>query len=325
MGNLGGTGELRPAAAGDAVAFVGMMQQLKERSGLTYRQLEQRAAERGAVLARSTLADALRRRALPRAEVVEAFIRACGGNEPEVHAWLLARQRIEDGPPMVQNLPRAQPGYRPQAQHGDRPPGQPRHGARKPHGKRRKPLLLTGAAALAALLVIVGVRLLIGDGAEPQSTAAAPLPTGEVSIRPASAPGLCVTDGRVLRAHRYRTVAVQRPCKEAVPPRTYLKVAGADRYRIQWDHPDEGTGCLVLLRDPALDGLLEPHDDCTPTGPAERFRVESAGKSVYRIRPGDGDDRCLAVQGGGGARGTVVRAERCTEADSQKFLIGPEE
>ncbi|MFF4954521.1 helix-turn-helix domain-containing protein [Streptomyces chattanoogensis] len=316
MGNLGGTGELRPAAAGDAAAFVGMMHQLKERSGLTYRQLEQRAAERGAVLARSTLADALRRRALPRAEVVEAFIRACGGTEPEVHAWLLARQRIEDGPPLVRNRPDARPGYQPQ--------GQPRHGLRKPHRKRRTPLLLTGAA-LAALLVIVGVRLLIGDGAEPQSTDAAPLPTGEVSIRPASAPGLCVTDGRVLRAHRYRTVAVQRPCKEAVPPRTYLKVAGADRYRIQWDHPDEGTGCLVLLRDPALDGLLEPHDDCTPTGPAERFRVEPVGKSVYRIRPGDGDDRCLGVQGGGGARGTVVRAERCTEADSQKFLIGPEE
>lgn len=61
MTSAGGSGGLDPGAAGDAVALVGLMQQLKEQAGLTYRQREQGTAERGEVPARSTLADVLRR------------------------------------------------------------------------------------------------------------------------------------------------------------------------------------------------------------------------------------------------------------------------
>ncbi|MFJ9414546.1 XRE family transcriptional regulator [Streptomyces sp. NPDC101227] len=304
MGNTGGTGDLRPGAAGDAAAFVGLMQQLKEHSGLTYRQLERRAAEGGAVLARSTLADALRRNALPRAETVEAFVRACGGTEAEAGEWLAARRRIAAG---TRTAPAQTPAPAP-----DHAPSQ------RPYRKRPKRITLIVAAALAAVLAAVGVRLLVGK----EAPAVASPPAGEVRIHPLRAPALCLTDGRVLRAHRYRTVAVQRPCTEAVPPHTRLKAAGAGYYRIQWDHPDEGTGCLVLLHEPALDGLLEPHDDCSTAGPAQRFRIEPAGKAAYRFRTGDGVDRCLAVEGGrAAADGAVARAEPCTGADGEKFLI----
>ncbi|MEU8680554.1 XRE family transcriptional regulator [Streptomyces sp. NPDC048611] len=326
MKSTGGDDGLSPAAAGDAAALVGLMQQLKDQSGLTYRQLEQRAAERGEVLARSTLADVLRRRTLPRAELLAAFLRACGRADEEVGAWLAARQDIEERATTVHGEPpegRKAPG-------GAAAPGTP------PRRPFRTPLLLSGAVALVVLLLAVGVPLLTGgDAARHEAVAEAPLPTGEVRIRPLRAPDLCLTDGRVLRARRYRTVAVQRSCAEAVPPRTHLTAAGAGHHRIRWTHRDGGEGCLVLLREPGLDGLLEPWDDCTAGGPAQLFRVEPAGGrtgadgrkgtggTAYRLRlSGDGAGRCVTL--GGREPGVTALARPCTGADDQTFLIGPE-
>ncbi|GAA3226125.1 hypothetical protein GCM10020256_36290 [Streptomyces thermocoprophilus] len=82
-----------PRTPPDAAAFVELMRAAKERSGLTYRELEARAAAHGDVLARSTLANALARNALPRADLVAAFVRACEGEE-RVPAWLAARDRL---------------------------------------------------------------------------------------------------------------------------------------------------------------------------------------------------------------------------------------
>ncbi|MCG5471984.1 hypothetical protein LADH09A_006019 [Micromonospora sp. LAH09] len=90
------TGELRPDEATDPAEFVDLLRRLKDRSRLTYRQLEQRAAATGDVLARSTAADILRRSTLPRPEVVAAFVRACGA-EDQVETWLRARHRLAVG------------------------------------------------------------------------------------------------------------------------------------------------------------------------------------------------------------------------------------
>ncbi|GAO09657.1 hypothetical protein TPA0598_05_03790 [Streptomyces lydicamycinicus] len=326
MKSTGGLGGLDPAAAEDAVALVGLMQQLKEQSGLTYRQLEQRAAERGEVLARSTLADVLGRRTLPRAELLAVFLRACGCADGEVDTWLAARQGIEErAAARAQEPPDA--GEAPEAD--ESPGGATVPGTPRPGPYRRRRVLLSGAAALVALLLAAGIPLLTGDGtAPPQAVARSPLPTGEVRIRPLRDPDLCLTDGRVLRARQYRTVAVQRPCAQAVPPQTHLTAAGAGRHRIQWTHPDRGKGCLVLLSEPALAGLLEPWDDCTAGGPAQLFRVEpaggraAAGGAAYRLRlSGDDAGRCVTV--GGGGPGATALARPCTGADDQKFLIGP--
>ncbi|MCZ0207671.1 tetratricopeptide repeat protein [Streptomyces sp. UMAF16] len=90
---MGSLGELSPYEARDAAGFIELMRQLKERSGLTYRELEERAARSGDVLARSTLADVLRRCTLPRPEVLAGFVRACG-DEQRLDAWLDARERV---------------------------------------------------------------------------------------------------------------------------------------------------------------------------------------------------------------------------------------
>ncbi|MFI6376478.1 RICIN domain-containing protein [Streptomyces sp. NPDC050546] len=87
-----------PHEARSAAEFVVCMRRLKEQAGLTYRQLEANAERRGDVLARSTAADALRRDSLPRAEVVVAFVRACGGNE-DVAVWLETRDRLAAAEP----------------------------------------------------------------------------------------------------------------------------------------------------------------------------------------------------------------------------------
>ncbi|MFC9684658.1 RICIN domain-containing protein [Streptomyces sp. NPDC056948] len=87
-----------PHEARSAAEFVACLRWLKEQAGLTYRQLERNAERRGDVLARSTAADALRRDSLPRAEVVVAFVRACGGNE-DAAVWLEARDRLAAAEP----------------------------------------------------------------------------------------------------------------------------------------------------------------------------------------------------------------------------------
>jgi hypothetical protein len=84
-----------PAAATDETAFVAELRRLRAWSGLSFRQLERAATRNGDVLPYSTAATMLAKDRLPRAEVVAAFVRACGVDDAE--PWLSARTRIADG------------------------------------------------------------------------------------------------------------------------------------------------------------------------------------------------------------------------------------
>jgi hypothetical protein len=88
-----------PAAATDETAFVAELRRLKNWSGHSFRQLERNATGNGDVLPSSTAATVLGKNRLPRAEVVAAFVRACG--VADARPWLLARTRIADGTPVV--------------------------------------------------------------------------------------------------------------------------------------------------------------------------------------------------------------------------------
>ena len=81
--------------ATDETAFVAELRRLKTWSGRSFRQLERTATDNGDVLPYSTAATMLNKNRLPRAEVVAAFVRACG--VADVRPWLLARTRIADG------------------------------------------------------------------------------------------------------------------------------------------------------------------------------------------------------------------------------------
>ncbi|MEW2579327.1 DUF2690 domain-containing protein [Streptomyces syringium] len=147
---MGSPGESAPHGARDAVEFVAAMRQLKARSGLTFRQLEERAAARGDVLARSTLADALRHDALPRVETLTAFLRACG-EEHDAGAWLEVRKRLSVA---------------------DVPPGEPAPG--RPSRWRTRSFRVATAAAVAVLLAaggLAGARYFGSRGSDESSTA----------------------------------------------------------------------------------------------------------------------------------------------------------
>ncbi|URM90463.1 helix-turn-helix transcriptional regulator [Streptomyces sp. MRC013] len=262
-----------------------LMRDLKERSGLTYRQLEERAAERGEVLARSTLADALTGRTAPRPELLTAFVRACG-EEDRLHMWLAAReqavgsQRADTGGPGLLR---------------DAPPG-------KAAGRR-----VAAVATAAALLGGVGVWLVTASGGEPAgdgivrgAESVSPAPgadplSGWVRIRPATAPGLCLTDGRV-RDRRYTPlVAVQRPCDRVAPQGTLLEPVGGNAYRIQWHHPDYGKGCLRVLPGEPVRDCWSPTTTApgaaastsSPPGPGEAADTSSAWTATGAWASGD--------------------------------------
>ncbi|MFJ4645301.1 RICIN domain-containing protein [Streptomyces bobili] len=329
-----------PDEARTASEYVALLRRLKDGSGLTYRQLEQRAAGRGDVLARSTVADVLRREALPRAELVTALVRACDA-ETDLPRWLAARDRLAAS----QDETRRDEPDRPVS--SDVPEGRSvRRRRLPPVGSRR-----VGTASLAALASLCTVALLVvaaivllpeGDDAptgekagsqasvRPTAAATGPGPAvGYARIRPARTPGLCVTEGdvRMTGADRSKTVAVQRPCDQAVPPRTYLQRQDDGLYRIQWRHPQHGTGCLTVLTDGPYRNTLEPWDDCRSGGPAQLFRIERAGAAgQWRLRPALDDGLCLGMSAAAAEPGTAAMAQRCAAGGNpaQVFLIGSE-
>ncbi|MCP9961532.1 helix-turn-helix transcriptional regulator [Streptomyces somaliensis] len=321
MGNQEG---VFPHRVRDTAEFVALMRDLKERSGLTYRQLEERAAERGEVLARSTLADALTGRTAPRPELLTAFVRACG-EEERLQMWLAAReqavgsQRADTGGPNPPGNTGNAGDSGSTGGAGDTPP-------RKAAGRRA-----AAVATAAALLGGVGVWLVTasggepgGDGIVPGAESVSPAPgadplSGWVRIRPVTAPTLCLTDGRV-RDRRYTPlVAVQRPCDRVAPQGTLLEPVGGNAYRIQWHHPDHGKGCLRVLPRGAGAGLLEPHDDCAR---GSRFHIEPSGPRggggyVFRV---DGHG-CVGIRGSDPSEGAEATVERCTGKGGQVFAV----
>ncbi|MCF3102383.1 helix-turn-helix domain-containing protein [Streptomyces roseoverticillatus] len=293
-----GTGvQLRRAR--DAGEFTDRMRRLKERSGLTYRELEQRAQDRGEVLPRSTLSDVLQRRSLPRPELLIAFLHVCGvEDEREIESWLETRIRIE-------------------GTSGNR------------RRFRSKPL---AAAVIAVLLLAVGllaagVWTLLpddGDGDGEARTPAAPAVRGWVEIRPARTPDLCLTEGRDRSGAYANAIAAQRPCKEAKPPHTYLKPVhdGPDApHYIEWHHPAHGTGCLTIRRSAPAKGMLEPWDACSRSNKDQHFHVEPAGaESRYRLRA-EATSQCIGITDGDTRPEAEAVEKPCTDGPDQQFLI----
>ncbi len=84
----------RPDDVKNAAQLVAVMRQLRKWADVSYRELERRAGAAGNVLPRATLSGALSRQELPREELLAAFVRACGGDESTVAAWVEVRKRL---------------------------------------------------------------------------------------------------------------------------------------------------------------------------------------------------------------------------------------
>ncbi|WP_326609457.1 XRE family transcriptional regulator [Streptomyces scopuliridis] len=327
-------GELKPHEAQDAVEFVALLRRLKEQSGLTYRQLDERAAALGEVLPRSTLAEVLRRQTLPRPEMLAVFVRLCGDG-PRVEEWLETRERIAaGGPPHADPVPLPRPAASGTATEtaatGTSHYGAPLPGtseAALPASRRWRLNTPTGwsAAVVVALALASTSWFLMPDG-ESTPTAGA-VAEGWSRIRPVGSPSLCVTEGRQRSGAYKNAIAVQRSCAQAVPPRTFVKAVGDGTYYIQWDHPDEGVGCLTVLESGPAKGLLEPWEDCSSSRLSQHFRMEPVNgprQGAYRLRPAH-SGLCVGINDSEvGASAAEVIQQPCTGKSDQEFYIEAE-
>ncbi len=331
-------GEPQPSLAASPAEFVAQLERLKARSGLTYRELEERSAARGEFLRRSTVADALRRPTLPRPEFVAAFVRACGA-EADVAEWLAALARLSDpAAPVPTPPPDPTAGDAvvapPVAVASDRSGGDavvaPADAAASPTDRRRSPVVLSAAAA-----VIIAVVVALWLHAQPDrpaldTSATSAEPTGQLApslagwarIHPVRTPDLCVTEGYDRTGRYHSHVAVQRPCEEAEPPRTLLERVRGDLYQVKWDHPGHGIGCLTVIVGGVGANLLEPWTDCQGGRPIQLFRVEPTTSDRYRLRPAE-TQLCLGIRDDVEAPGAEVVQETCTGAADQEFVIEP--
>lgn len=90
-----------PTGAVSPAEYVQLLRRRREVAALSYRQLEWRARQGGGSLPPSTVSTMLCRSTLPNGELVAAYVRACGGDDTEVGAWLEARARLAASAPPV--------------------------------------------------------------------------------------------------------------------------------------------------------------------------------------------------------------------------------
>ncbi|MFE6872180.1 helix-turn-helix domain-containing protein [Kitasatospora sp. NPDC057692] len=308
-------GRLSPQDARNTAELVELLRRLKEQSGLTYRQLEERAAASGEVLARSTLADVLGGRTAPRPQLLSAFVRACGEGE-RAALWLHAWQGVSENRAAEAALAEPAPG----------PVARPL--LDRLRGMRVLLVAAAGCSALTALAwTLTSLDGSTADGEASRRAKAVPvgdgsgLPSGWIRIRPTTAPDLCLTDGRVQDRRYTPLVAVQRRCDQVAPQGTLLEPMGEGAYRIQWHHPDYGKGCLKAWAQGEAVGLLEPRDDCDE---GSRFRIEPSGTyggNTYVLRvAGQG---CVGIRGSSTSEGVEAVMDRCVGKDGQVFVIEP--
>ncbi|MFG3420236.1 RICIN domain-containing protein [Micromonospora sp. NPDC049460] len=323
--SAGATGDERPDEAATVAELVALMARLKQRSGCTYRQLEQRAVAGGEALPRSTIADVLRRPALPRAEVLAAFVRACGGDQEEVDVWLRARDRLGTATEPTAPPPDApDPGDVPDAPDpGDAPPV-----------RRRWPWLRPAFALLAATGLAIPLAVWAMDQRDqpdrqperPVVSGSLDLPEGGAwaQIHPVGSPTLCLSEGREHTGRYPSSVATLQPCDKPDLPRTRIEPVRDNLVHIQWDHPQFGIGCLTVLKSPPVQDMLEPWTDCSASRKEQLFAVERVDAPVpggYRLRPA-ASGLCVGIRDD--AR-TPIGAEAmqgpCTGEAHQEFLI----
>ncbi|MEU9995319.1 helix-turn-helix domain-containing protein [Streptomyces sp. NPDC050848] len=332
-GTAGGGGAPDPREATDAASFIARLQQLKDWSGLTYRDLSARAEALGDVLPRSTVANMLARSTVPREELLTSFVRACGVAPGELENWLSVRKELavrgvyagtgaeDDGDPDVDaggdgdpdgeegagagatpvwpTAAEAAPGAvspsEPGAEPGDED-GPEDDEPPGPHHRVRRTLvsLVAVSGLVLAAVSVVGALVTDGSGDRPK-TVTAPA-AGDVQIR-VIGPDLCLNERRGGRSGQIH----QRPCEGADVPRYALKDLGSGEWRIVSDHPDYGPGCSGIPSGGRIAEAAFEDSECGDTSRVETFRLEPFGSPVtgYRIVPARSatPDSCVTVVG----------------------------
>ena len=294
-----------PRAAKDTAAFVAALRELRGRSGMSFRALARKAEQAGDVLPVSTINAALSRDRLPRPDLVAAYVRACGGDEPTVQTWLAARADLAAS-----------------SERGDEPQEPPESPS------RRRWLLVVAASAI--VVVVAAVVLVVTR--EPTSPAAEPTqqPPTETTTAAMSGPqritvaetGLCVGEGPERSPGSQRTVLGQYDCAEAAPPIGLRPVPGG-AYQLVLQNPDLGPGCATVDYGGTAAEMLIAGADCEPGRPDQEFTLERVTTPVagFRLRSVAGKRWCIGLFQGRTEPGTQLIQDRCDGGKHQVFVL----
>ncbi|MCH0538075.1 XRE family transcriptional regulator [Streptomyces sp. MUM 203J] len=320
QGEAGSEAAPDPRRAGSAAEFVARLRVLKDRSGLTCRELSARAEALGHALPRSTIADMLSRAALPSRGALTAYVLACGVPVGELDRWTTARDRLAgragDGaaaPPggvRDDHADAAEPGA------ADADPGDGADGRDGPWAAWWR-----GAVTLVALagLVVAGtsvVAFVRGDDRDRHVVAPEP---GDVRIR-AMHSGLCLRE----RGGGNRSGFVyQASCADAPLPRYSLTPLDGGLWRLVTRYPGFGVGCSAVDASPDDPQRRAPlvNGECGGREGRAAFRIERYGTDPvrgYRIRAAH-SGLCLTPRGGTEEWAEIVQSPCTPDAKQQLF------
>ncbi|MFD7320100.1 helix-turn-helix domain-containing protein [Streptomyces sp. NPDC059875] len=333
-GYAGGGGAPDPREATDAASFIARLQELKDWSGLTYRELSARAEALGDVLPRSTVANMLARSTVPREELLTSFVRACGVAPGELESWQTVRKELAvrgvyadpgvdqgvdagvDADSATADTDTAWPAVpEPTAGPGSEPPP-PGPGPRS--RIRRTVVALVAVTALVLAGVSVVFALVRDGGGTVPATPTAPA-DGDVRIRVIGS-DLCLNERRGGRSGQIH----QRACEGADVPRYSLRHLGAGHWRIVSDHPDYGPGCSGIPSGGRIADAAFEDSECGDPSRVERFLLEHFGSPVtgYRIVPAGSATAgsCVTVVGDRTAEWAKLAQAACrTDGQGQLF------
>ncbi|WP_051713119.1 helix-turn-helix domain-containing protein [Spirillospora albida] len=284
--------KLDPSSATTEEEFVVALRRLRERSGLTFKEIERRtSATGGYALPASTLATALHRHNAPRREMVAELVRVCGGGPEDVARWLATRERLVHPMTSEPEAPAAPP---------ETPPSTRRISSR------------TVAATLASVAVaaITGAAYFTRPAEAPSETpppAAGPSATTVLKLG-----DLCLSERRNDRSGRiYLT-----DCAKSFPPRALTR--HGTLWRITTVHPQFGPGCMGVV-----DGSAEPgtplSDDTCDRIQTDRFTMRRTPRG-HQLLP-ENRDLCVGVKGTPTLNAPVLQLPCDPNAPGQLFNI----
>ncbi|WP_027942928.1 RICIN domain-containing protein [Amycolatopsis taiwanensis] len=342
-----------PATANDPAEFVAAMRRLRAHTDLSYRELTRRAARTGGVLPSSTISGALSRDALPRADLLATFIRACGGDEATVQRWLAARSRLAAGaipddtepyddaePKPAMPSAESEPSAKPEPVTPSAEPEPVTPARRKRLGWPALGVATLAVAVIGVLLTTSALRKSSGDqsrstvDAPPRavdaatsvtnagtSPAAAP-PTGPVRLRLAHT-GLCTGEGPEKFVDSGRTVLGQYDCATASPPMTLEPDDGA--YRLVLHHPTNGEGCVTVDYGGTHTEVLLAGAECEKGRKDQRFLFEPVAepRPGYRLHSASGPQWCIGVFQDSADAGVQLIQNPCNGNAAQEFTVEP--
>lgn len=302
-----------PREARSTPEFIALLRLLKDVSGLTFRELSQRAEAVGDVLPRSTIANMLGRTSVPREELLASFVRACGCGPAQVADWLAVRKELAVHGERAGTAEASGAAPEATAGHSSEPPTAPLPGPAP--ARRRRPRAVVAAAValvvLAAAAVTVTLLLRDGDDRPESRRVTGPVAGRTVQIRSVHS-GFCLSEKRDSDSGELYQV----PCEQETIPRFSLGPLDGDAWRIVTDHPVHLKGCTGVwngIRD--AEAPLQDQE-CGKRGDAEEFLIEPVGRPVegYRIRPVH-TRLCVGAEGNSKERGAELVQTGCDRAD----------